>query len=84
MWWFFCGSFLLFVFIFVMSASCSLVITCWDRADRLAHLYLMGFFCPFPIWCSWLGVIVIVSISYHINLNVKTILALKLLMYLSS
>ena len=56
---FFCGSFLLFVFI-VMSVSCSLVVICWERADLLARLYLMFsfvVFCHFPIWCPGSGVV---------------------------
>ena len=40
---FFCGSFLLFIcyvglFYAVLSVPCSLVITCWERADLLALL----------------------------------------------
>ena len=42
----FCGSFLLFMFhVYLcndaLSVPCSLVITCWDRADLLALLYVV-------------------------------------------
>ena len=41
-----CGSFLLFVFSVclchtVLSVHCSLVVTCWERADILALFYVM-------------------------------------------
>ena len=59
----FCGSFLLFMFDVVyhtvMSVPCSLVVTCWERADLLALLYVTYscVFCHFPIWCPGLGVV---------------------------
>ena len=45
-WCFFCGSFLLFMFHVclystVLFVPCSLVVTCWERADLLALLYVM-------------------------------------------
>ena len=45
-WCFFCGPFLLFVFCFclchtVLSVPCSLVVTCLERTDLLALLYIM-------------------------------------------
>ena len=46
---FFCESFLLFVFhvcTAVLSVPCSLVVTCWERADLLAFLCVM-FSCVF-------------------------------------
>ena len=49
MWFFFCGSYLLFVLFFchtAMSVSCSFVVTCLERADLLAFLYVM-FSCVF-------------------------------------
>ena len=41
----------------VLSVPCSLVPTCWERADLLALLYSMisCVFFHFPIWCPWLG-----------------------------
>ena len=55
---FFCGSFLLFVFrvchVF-LSVYCNLVVTCWERADPLALLYVM-FDCVFVSFpCGVLG-----------------------------
>ena len=49
--WFFCGSFLLVmlhvgVCCAVVSVPCSLVVTCWERADLLAVVYVV--FCHFP------------------------------------
>ena len=48
-WCFFCGSFLLFMFFVchaLLSVHCSLVVTCWERADHMALLYVM-FYCAF-------------------------------------
>ena len=49
-WCFFCGSFLLLVFsvsvILSLSVPSSIVVTCWERADLLALLYVM-FYCVF-------------------------------------
>ena len=58
----FCGSFLLFMFrlchVF-LSVYYSLVVTCWEKADLLALLYVM-FYCVFvtfpcdvmgQVWC---------------------------------
>ena len=42
--WFFCGSLLLFVFRVwhaALSVTCSLAVTCWERADLLNILYVM-------------------------------------------
>ena len=53
--------YLCFVFVChtVLSVHCSLVVTCWERADLLALLYVMLFVCfyHFPMWCPELGVI---------------------------
>ena len=61
-WYFFFGSFFLFVFrvchVF-LSVRCSLVVTCWERAKLLALLCMM-FYCDFAtfpcgklvqVWC---------------------------------
>ena len=59
-WCFFCGSFLLIVFCVclcytVLSVPCSLVITCWERADLLTLLCVM-FSCVFVTFpCGILG-----------------------------
>ena len=48
----------------VMSVSCSLVVTCWERADLLTLLYVFLCFCHFPIWVScdtWLYRFLIVA-----------------------
>ena len=39
--------------------SCSLVVTCWERADLVGLLYVTFFvcFCHFPIWCPGSGVV---------------------------
>ena len=55
---FFCGSFLLLVFgvcrVF-LSIHCSLVVTCWERAELLDLLYVM-FYCVFVTFpCGILG-----------------------------
>ena len=57
-WPFFCGSFLLFMFHIslyyaVLSFPCSLVITCWERADLLPVLHVM-------FLCFW-------SLSYMVS-----------------
>ena len=41
-----------------MSVSCSFVVTCWERADLFALLYVMFFlsFSHFPIQCPGSGV----------------------------
>ena len=46
-------------FVFVLSVPCSLVVTCWERADLLTLLYVMSscVFVFFPIWCPGLGVV---------------------------
>ena len=54
----FCGSILLFVFCLchtVLSVSCSLVVTCWERPDLLTRLYVIFFSCD--LWCSESGAI---------------------------
>ena len=48
---FFCGSFLLVVLHLgvrcaIVSVPCSLVVTCWERADLLAVVFVV--FCYFP------------------------------------
>ena len=47
-----------------LSVPCSLVTTCWERADFLAPLYVMVFlwFCTLIIWCPESGVILDLSI----------------------
>ena len=47
-------------FVFVMCVHCSLVVTCWERANFLALLYVR-FLCffHFPIWC--LGSVVVLD-----------------------
>ena len=65
----FCGSFLLFMFYVcnaVMSVHCSLVVTCWDRANLLALLYVMFTSAFVTFWCGVLGQVwyKIVSIPY--------------------
>ena len=40
----------------VLSVPCSLVVTCWEKADLLALLYVMVFF-SLPIWCPGSGVV---------------------------
>ena len=41
------------------SVHCSLVVTCWERAELLALLCVMFLFCfcLFPIWCLLSGVV---------------------------
>ena len=60
-----------------LSVHCSLVVTCWERADLLALLYVM-FYCVFVTFpCGVLGQVLclIVSIpdlcllSYFVTLN---------------
>ena len=45
-------------FVFVFQSYCH-VVTCWERADLLADLYVIMFlcFCHFPIWCPGLGAV---------------------------
>ena len=41
-----------------MYVNCSLVVTCWERAELLALLCVMFlYFCHFPIWCPGEGVV---------------------------
>ena len=60
-WCFFCGSFLLFVVRVclcptVLPVTCSLVVTCWERADLLALLLVMlSCALSFFIWYGVLG-----------------------------
>ena len=44
----------------VLSLSCSLLVTSWERADPLDLLYMLCSlrFCHFPIWCPVSGVVV--------------------------
>ena len=65
---FFCGSFLLFLFCVclwhtVLSVPCSLVVTCWERADLLALLCVMFFLClcHFPLWRLVSGVVLVLD-----------------------
>ena len=55
---FFCGSFVLFMFRVYNAFSpvhCSLVVTCWEKADLLALLYVM-FYCVYVTFiCGVLG-----------------------------
>ena len=57
-WCFFCGSFLLYMFLVChafLSVHCSLVVTCLERADLLALLFVM-FYCAFVTFpCGILG-----------------------------
>ena len=51
--WFFCGSFLLVILhvgvcCAAMSVPCSLVVTCWERADLLAVVFKLLCFVTFP------------------------------------
>ena len=59
-WCFFCGSFLLFMFRVChafLSVHCSLMITCWGRANFLVLLYVM-FSCVFvTMQCPGSGVV---------------------------
>ena len=42
----------------VLSVPCSLVVTCWERADLLALVYdVFLCFCHVQIWCSRSGVV---------------------------
>ena len=43
----------------VLSVPCSLVLTCWERADLLVLLYVMisCVFFHFLIWCPGSGVV---------------------------
>ena len=49
-----------------LSVHCSLVVTCWERANLLAVLsvllYLCVCFCHFLMWCPGSGVVLLVSI----------------------
>ena len=58
---FFCGSIFCNCLLYytVLSVPCSLVVTCWERADLLAPLCVVFpcVFCFFPIWCLGSGVI---------------------------
>ena len=55
---FFCGSFLLFIFrvchVFLF-VHCSLVVTCLERADLLAFLYVMFYYVYVTFPCDDLG-----------------------------
>ena len=56
----FMDNFLYLCFVFVcytvLSVDCSLVVTCWERADLLALLFVMfSYFCHIPIWCPGSG-----------------------------
>ena len=57
---FICGFFLYlcFMFIFAMFSYLILVVTCWERAGLLDLLWMFLYFCHFPIWCSWSGVLI--------------------------
>ena len=67
-WCFFCGSVLLFMFRVChafLSVHCSLVVTCWERANLLVFLCVV-FYCVFVTFpCGALGQVryLIVSIS---------------------
>ena len=43
---------------------CSLVVTCWERADIIGSLVcdVLLCFCHFPMWCPGLGVVLYLSI----------------------
>ena len=59
--------FLLFMFRVchaVLSVHCSLVVTCWERANLLALLYVMFLvFLSLSMWCPGSGVVLDLSIS---------------------
>ena len=63
---FFC--FFLFVLPSVMSVYCSLVVTCWERADLLilSNVTFSCFFCHFPIWCPGSGVVLDCIVSLYL------------------
>ena len=74
-WFFFCGSFMLFLSCFVMilctSVCWCLVVTCWERADLLVlvcDVFLWR--CHFPIgildpmWCSIVSIPDLCPLSY--------------------
>ena len=57
----FCYLYFVFACHTVLSVTFSLVVTCWERADLLALLYVMFSCCfffviYFPMWCPGLGV----------------------------
>ena len=33
------------------------MVTCWERAELLARLFLKFVFCHFPMWCPWSSVV---------------------------
>ena len=42
----------------LLDVHCSLMVTCWERANLLALLYLiLSCFCHFPMWCPGSGVV---------------------------
>ena len=71
---FFCGSFFIYVSCYrvFLTVNCSLVVTCWKRADLLALLYVM-FYCVFvtfpydvlgQMWCF---IVLIPYLSYFVQ-----------------
>ena len=74
---FFCGSFLLSmlsVCYVSLSAHCCLFVTCWERADHLALLYVM-FYCVFvtfqcgvlgQVWCLIVSISDLCLLSYYL------------------
>ena len=75
---FFCGLFLLFMFrvchVF-LSVPCSLVVTCWERAELLALLYVAFYrvFVTFPcdvlgrVWCLIVSIPDLCLLSYSLE-----------------
>ena len=42
-----------------LSVHCSLVVTCWERAELLAACDVLVCFCYFPKWCPESGGVVL-------------------------
>ena len=81
---YFCGSFLVFVFcvgLVFLSGHCSLVVTCWERADLLAFLCVMFYcvFVTFPcnvlerVWCLIVLIpgLEVIKLEYSLKLKIK-------------
>ena len=63
----------------VLSVPCSILFTCWERADLLVLLFVMfSFFCLFPILCSGSGlqyvIVVFPDHSHLLFFNMKATL----------
>ena len=76
-WRFFCGLFLLFVFRVclcrtVLSVPCSLMVTCWERADFLGLFCVIFYFVyvTFPygvLWQVWYLVVSILIFAFFLT-----------------